>query len=79
MDNAEHAVFVCAKWGVAWEAVGQAVGTVRTPETMVSLMLKFLVLTGMPSLVLGESCTTSIKDSAIFPPHQNKKKEKQST
>ena len=32
----------------------------------------FLVLTGMPRPVLGESCTTSIKDFAIFPPHQKK-------
>ena len=36
----------------------------------------FLVLTGMPIPVLGESCTTSIKDFAIFPPHQKKKKKK---
>ena len=36
----------------------------------------FLVLTGMPGPVLGESCTTSIKDFAIFPPHQKKKKKK---
>ena len=34
----------------------------------------FLVLTVMPRPVLGESCTTSIKDFAIFPPHQKKKK-----
>ena len=27
----------------------------------------------MPRLVLGESCTASIKDFAIFPPHQKKK------
>ena len=36
----------------------------------------FLVLTGMPRPVLGESCTSSIKDFAIFPPHQKKKKKK---
>ena len=36
----------------------------------------FLVLTGMPRSVLGESCTPSIKDFAIFPPHQKKKKKK---
>ena len=34
----------------------------------------FLVSTGMPRPVLGESCTTSVKDFAIFPPHQKKKK-----
>ena len=39
----------------------------------------FLVLTGMPRPVLGESYTTSIKDFAIFPPHQKKKKKKKST
>ena len=26
----------------------------------------FLVITGMPGLILGEPCTTSIKDFAIF-------------
>ena len=31
------------------------------------------VLTGMPKPVIGESCTTSIKDFAIFP-HKKKKK-----
>ena len=31
-----------------------------------------MVLTGMPRPVLGESCTTSIKDFAIFSPHQKK-------
>ena len=36
----------------------------------------FLILSGMPRPVLGESCTTSIKDFAIFPPHQKKKKKK---
>ena len=34
----------------------------------------FLVLTDIPIPVLGESCTTSIKDFAFFPPHQKKKK-----
>ena len=33
----------------------------------------FLVLIGMPRLVLGGSCATSLKDFAIFPPHQKKK------
>ena len=40
MDNAEHALFVCAKWGAAREALGQAVAAELTPDTMVSLMLK---------------------------------------
>ena len=40
MDNAEHALFVCAKWGAAREALSQAVGTELTPDTMVSLMLQ---------------------------------------
>ena len=40
VDNAEHALFVCAKWGVAREALGQAVGAELTPDTMVSLMLQ---------------------------------------
>ena len=40
MDNAEHTVFVCAKWGVAREAVGRAVGVELTPDTMVPLMLE---------------------------------------
>ena len=40
LDNAEHALFVCAKWGAAREALGQAVGAELTPDTMVSLMLQ---------------------------------------
>ena len=40
LDNAEHALFVCAKWGVAREVLGQAVGSELTPDTMVPLMLQ---------------------------------------
>ena len=40
VDNAEHALFVCVKWGVAREALGQAVGAELTPDTMVPLMLQ---------------------------------------
>ena len=40
MENAKHTVFVCARWGVAREAVGQAVGTQLTLARMVSLMLQ---------------------------------------
>ena len=97
VENAEHTLFVCPRWGARREAVGRAVGAQLTPDTMVSLMLQseqiwmliesfvtlvmktrefvrgvFLVLTGMPRPVLGESCTPSIKDFAIFPPHQKK-------
>ena len=32
----------------------------------------FFVFTGMPIPVLGESCTMSIKNFVIFPPHQKK-------
>ena len=41
VDNAEHALFVCAKWGAASEALGQAVSAELTPDTMISLMLLF--------------------------------------
>ena len=40
VDNTEHALFVCAKWGAAREALGQAVGAELTPYTVVSLMLQ---------------------------------------
>ena len=40
MDNAEHALFVCATWGVAREVLGLAVGSELTPDTMVPLMLQ---------------------------------------
>ena len=40
MDNAEHTIFFCAKWGVAREAVGRALGAQLTFDTMVSLMLQ---------------------------------------
>ena len=37
----------------------------------------FLVLTGMLRPALGESSTTSIKDFAIFPPHEKKIKKRE--
>ena len=40
MDNAEHALFDGAKWGVAREVPGQAVGSELTPDTMVPLILQ---------------------------------------
>ena len=40
VDTAEHALFVCGKWGMAREALGQAVGAELTPDTMVPLMLQ---------------------------------------
>ena len=40
MENAEHTLFVCARWGAKREAVGQAVGAQLTADTMVSLMLQ---------------------------------------
>ena len=40
VDNAVHALFVCAKWDVAREVFGQAVGSELTPDTMVPLMLQ---------------------------------------
>ena len=40
VDNAEQALFVSAKWDVAREALGQAVGSELTPDTIVSLMLQ---------------------------------------
>ena len=41
VSNAEHAFFVCAKWGIVREAAGQAVDAKITPNTMVPLMLQF--------------------------------------
>ena len=40
MENAEHTLFVCARWGEKREAVGRAVGAQLTPDTMVSLRLQ---------------------------------------
>ena len=40
MDNAEHPLFVCAKWGAARDALGQEVGAELTPDTMVPLMVQ---------------------------------------
>ena len=47
VETAEHALFICAKWVVAREALGQTVGAELTPDTMVPLMLqseRFLTL-----------------------------------
>ena len=40
VDTTEHALFVCTKWGVARETLGQALGAELTPDTMVHLMLQ---------------------------------------
>ena len=40
VDNAEHELFVCARWGVAREVLDQAVGSELNPDTMVLLMLQ---------------------------------------
>ena len=40
VENAEHTLFVCARWRAEREAVGRAVGAQLTPDTMVSLMLQ---------------------------------------
>ena len=40
VDNAEHTLFFCARWGVAREAVGREVGAQLTPDRMVSLILQ---------------------------------------
>ena len=38
--NAENALFVCAEWGAAREALGQAMGADLTPDTMVPVILQ---------------------------------------
>ena len=40
VENAEHTLFVCARWGAERKAVGQEAGAQLTPDTMVSLMLQ---------------------------------------
>ena len=40
VDNAEHALFICDKWGVARKAVGRVVGAEVIPDTMVPIMLQ---------------------------------------
>ena len=56
MDNAEHTLFVCARWGVAREAVGRAVSAQLTFDTMVSLMLqseqKWMLIESFVTLVM---------------------------
>ena len=40
VENAEHTLFVCARWGAEREAVSRAMGAQLTPDTMVSLMFQ---------------------------------------
>ena len=40
VENAEHTLFVRARWGAENEAVGRAVNAQLTPDTMVTLMLQ---------------------------------------
>ena len=56
MNNAEHTLFFCARWGVAREAVGRKVGAQLTPDTMVSFMLqserKWMLIESFVTLVM---------------------------
>ena len=56
MDNAQHTLFICARWGVARKAVGRAVGAQLTPDTMVSLKLqseqKWMLIESFVTLVM---------------------------
>ena len=75
MDNAEHTLFVYARWGVAREAVGRAVGAQLTPDTMVSLMLqseqKWMLIESFATLVMktreldGRAVTTTASRNRI--------------
>ena len=40
VDDVEHTLIVCAKWGAEREAVSRAVGVEHTPDTLVPLMLQ---------------------------------------
>ena len=40
VENADHTLFFCARWGVSREAVGREVGAQFTPDKMVSLTLQ---------------------------------------
>ena len=57
MDNAEHVLFVCVKWGAAREALVQAVGAELSPDTMVSLMLQseqiWMLIESLVTLVMN--------------------------
>ena len=56
MENAEHTLFVCARWSAEREAVGWAVSAQLTPDTMVSFMLqseqKWILIESFGTLVM---------------------------
>ena len=56
MENVEHTLFVCARWGAEWEAAGRSVKAQLTPNTMVSLMLqseqKWMLMESFVTLVM---------------------------
>ena len=56
MDNAEHTLFVCARWGVARDTAGRAVGAQLTPDSMFSIMLqsekKWMLIESFVTLVM---------------------------
>ena len=43
MENAEHTLFVCARWGAEREAVGRAVGVQLTPDMLQSEQIWMLI------------------------------------
>ena len=56
MENAEHTLFLCARWGAEREAVGRAVGAQLTPDTSLFHMLQseqiWMLIESFVSLVM---------------------------
>ena len=71
VENAEHTLFVCARWGAKRKTVGRVVGAQLIPDTMISLMLQseqiWMLIESFVTLVtFHSSCTLTPAHQPIY-------------
>ena len=76
MENAEHTLFVCARWGAETEAVGRAVGAQLTPDTIVSLMLQseqiWMFIESLVTLVMKRGSSMGVQSATTTGARRNR-------
>ena len=76
MENAEHTLCVCARWGAEREAVGRAVGAQLTPDTMVFLMLQseqiWMLIESFVTLVMKRGSSMGVRSAAATRASRNR-------
>ena len=76
MDNAEHTIFFCARWGVAREAVGREDDAQLTPDTMVFVMLQserlWMLIESFVTLVMKRRSSMGVRSAATTRASRNR-------